>query len=275
MCKKNNANDLSKMININFDFQAEVNGRKQGDAQPYKLVYGSDGAALDWHRETDSDRYSSTLQEYHRILWSKPLPNGKMFDLVKISQNRLHHASDLGEFILSSDRATSVTFAKNKCLLEVISKLPPDTLAAFSKLSDSIGGIIIWPAKRMRGPTINQARGFGRTGRMLADRLDLTVECVRRYYLREPSPLNEVFERYSDFFRLFVDFRGWVNFFLLQDMVDDDYIAVKIAPPFNNFHTPSVPRNVEEYTLYMEHTVDLIRKRNARIDVWQSSTQAG
>ena len=49
------------MIDINFDFQAEAGVDKNGV-------------------QRDSDKYSPTLQEYHRILWSKPLPSGKMFD---------------------------------------------------------------------------------------------------------------------------------------------------------------------------------------------------
>ena len=48
--------------------------------------------------ERDSDKFSPTLQEYHRILWSKPLPNGEMFELTKISDNRLYHKSHLCEF---------------------------------------------------------------------------------------------------------------------------------------------------------------------------------
>jgi hypothetical protein len=56
-------------------------------------------------------------------------------------------------------------------------------------------------------------------------------------------------------------------------MVDDDYSLVKIAPPFNDFSAPPIPKNVEEYILYMEHTSDLVRKRNVRIDKWQNSNQ--
>jgi len=50
---------------------------------------------------------------------------------------------------------------------------------------------------------------------------------VRRYYLRQPSPLSEAIERYSDFFELFDDFDGYVRFFLLDDLVDADSGQVK------------------------------------------------
>ena len=32
-------------------------------------------------RDGDPDRTSPTLRKYHKILWNKPLPNGKTFDL--------------------------------------------------------------------------------------------------------------------------------------------------------------------------------------------------
>jgi len=258
------------IINTNFDFQAEANGRAQSDTQPHKLAYDQDRVALDWYRgDKDSDSCSPTLQEYHRLLWSKHLPGGQTFTLTKIGQNRLKHNSKLGEFILSSDRATTVTFAKAKGLLEIVGKLPTDELDAFSRLTDTIGGIIIWPAKRTGGLlTINQARGFGKTGWLLADRLDLTIECVRRYYLHENSPLCEVFKRYDSFFKLFHDFKGYVHFFLFQDMVIDDYTAVKVAQPFDNFTSPPVPKNIDEYKLYMQQTTNLLKMRNTRIDAW-------
>ena len=46
--------------------------------------------------------------------------------------------------------------------------------------------------------------------------MDLTLECVRRYYRHEDSPLAPVLGRYAGFFALFEDFQGYVDFFLLQ-----------------------------------------------------------
>ena len=231
------------MININFDFQKESS---------YK----------------DSDRWSPTLQEYHRILWSKPLPRGELFTLSKISQNRLYHNSFIGEFYLSSDRAVA-TLQKQKTMKQILSQIDQEELIKFKKLSDTIGGIVIWPSKRVNNKmTINGARGFNR---FISYRLDLTLECIRRYYIGVPSPLSDVLERYSAFFELFVDFRGYINFFLLQDAVSNDYSIVNIAPPFNDFHDTPLPKNDEEYIEYILHTSRFINKRNSRIDTWQKS----
>lgn len=210
----------------------------------------------------DADRYSSTLQEYHRILWSKPLPNGTMFELSKISNNQLYHKSDLGEFYLSSDRAIP-TFSKWKKLEHIISQIPKDRLNNFINLAETIGGIIIWPSNRIGdNQTINGARGFNT---LISDRLDITIECIRRYYLGQESPLYETFKRYDSFFRLFENFKGYIEFFLFQDAVSRDYSSVKIADPFENFESVPVPQTVDEYMQYMNYTEELIKARNKRI----------
>ena len=50
----------------------------------------------------DPDSFSPTLRKYHRALWSKKLPSGKMF-LSDDIPRKLRHNSELGEFIISSD----------------------------------------------------------------------------------------------------------------------------------------------------------------------------
>lgn len=213
----------------------------------------------------DADKYSKILQEYHRILWSKPLPNGKMFELTKISTCRLYHKSDLGEFYLSSDRAVA-TFTKWKKLKHITTQIPKDRLSQFIETTETIGGIIIWPSTQVDGlPTINASRGFNRK---ISDRLDLTLECIRRYYLNQDSPLYETFKRYDNFFSLFGDFKGYVDFFLFDENVSKDYSSVKIAPPFNNFETVPVPQSIEEYMEYMEYTENLVNMRNKQISAY-------
>jgi hypothetical protein len=231
---------MKKIINTKFDFQAEA-------------------------RYRDSDKYSPTLQEYHRILWGKPLPNSKYFELEKITQNRLYHKSDLGEFFLSSDRAAT-SFSKRKSVKDIILQIPKAETDKFYQIRNTIGGILIWPSNRIdKKMTINGARGFNAK---IADRFDLTIECVRRYYLNIDSPLTETFKRYADFFALFGNFKGFINFFLLQDIVSIDYSMVKIATNFNDFEFSSIPTSLEEYIIYMKNTTEFIKARNARIDRW-------
>ncbi len=50
----------------------------------------------------------------------------------------------------------------------------------------------------------------------------------------QDSPLAPTLSRYADFFALFGDFRGYVSFFLLDDLVTDDG-SVKFFMPFDDF----------------------------------------
>jgi hypothetical protein len=141
---------------------------------------------------------------------------------------------------------------------------PEEENEAFRTAGYTIGGMMVFPGNKVDGKqTINAARGFNRK---IADRFDLTLECIRRHYLGQSSPLAETLSRYRDFFALFGDFSGYVEFFLLQDLVTRDHAAVRFFMPFDDFRTPSVPRDVQEYTEYRRLSVEFIGARNRRID---------
>lgn len=53
-----------------------------------------------------------------------------------------------------------------------------------------------------------------------------------------------------DFFALFEDFSGYADFFPPHDLATDDCSAVTICPPFGDFKTPSVPKDVDTYREY-------------------------
>src|SRR5688572_26559349 len=73
------------MIDTSFDVRTDTPRQKNG-------------------RLKDPDAYSPTLRRYHKLLWSKPLPNGRVFTLKDtVRGHYLHHRSDLGEFSLASD----------------------------------------------------------------------------------------------------------------------------------------------------------------------------
>ena len=110
--------------------------------------------------------------------------------------------------------------------------------------------------------TINGARGINHK---IQDRFDLTLECIRRFYLKENSPLSDTLERYSQFFNLFDDFRGYVNFFLLQDLVEENHSVIKFWHPFNGFDNFPLPNNIEEYQAYKTNVIDFVTARNQRI----------
>ena len=64
----------------------------------------------------------------------------------------------------------------------------------FLRRSYTIGGEVIFPKHRN---SINQTRG---TNPQISDCFDLTLECIRRYYRGEDSPLFSVLTTVSNFF---------------------------------------------------------------------------
>lgn len=220
--------------------------------------------AFDFRSDTpkgrDPDAASPTLRRYHKFLWSKTLPGGAVFDLSDARTDcYLYHRSAVGEFFLTSDTVIP-SFRK---VPEIKATIPEAEIEAFNTVGYTIGGMMVFPGNKVDGRmTINGARGCHPRVR---DRFDLTLECIRRYYVGEASPLSEPLRRYSDFFMLFADFRGYVEFFLLHDLVIGNGREVKISKPYDNFRSSPVPRNANEYRAYRDDAVVFINARNRRI----------
>jgi hypothetical protein len=228
-------------IDINFDFRTDASGKNP-----------------------DPDASSPTLLRYHHVLWSKRLPSGRHFELTPRTRKpyALLHDSDLGRFHLTSDSVLA-TLTRRSDMQAIIAKLPAADITALNTITYTIGGMVLWPGSRIAGKwTINQARGC--TAR-IADRFDLTVECIRRHYDGDAThPLAATFGRYREFFDLFGSFDGYVDFWLLDDLVDAGG-DVKLFLPSENFTLPAVPRTLADYLDYCERTVEFVTARNKRI----------
>jgi len=227
-------------IDVTFDFRTDAGGK-------------------------DPDSSSPTLLRYHHLLWSKSLPSGKDFRLTPLSKEpyALLHDSDLGTFHLTSDSVLA-TFTRRRDMQGILDHLPPDDVVALDTITYTIGGMVLWPGNQIDGKwTINQARGC--TGR-IADRFDLTIECVRRHYQGDTThPLAATFDRYRAFFDLFGSFAGYVDFWLLDDLLDTDS-GVKFFLPSEDFTLPAVPQTLDHYLTYCERTIEFVTARNKRIE---------
>lgn len=231
--------DMSADLDLSFDFRSDTPSGK------------------------DPDSYSPTLRRYHKHLWSKPLPNGEIFFLDDSKPGAyLYHHSELGEFFLSSDSVIH-SFSQWKSMAHIISQIAESEIEAFRRLGYTIGGMIIFPGNRIGGKsTINGARGLHH---LIRDRIDLTLECIRRHYLSQESPLSDVIGRYADFFSLFDNFRGYVEFFYLQDLVNEDFSDIRFFSPFHDFKTPAVPNSIDSYRTYKAKSMQFVELRNQRI----------
>ena len=230
---------LGETIDISFDFRSDT------------------------PRGQDPDSHSPTLRRYHRLLWSKPLPSGAPFELdITTPHTHLHHRSALGEFALSSD-AVIPTFSRARELKHIIDQIPEAETAEFDHLGYTIGGMMVFRGRQVdRKWTINQARGCDWR---IKDRFDLTLECIRRHYLDEPSPLSATLAGYGEFFGLFGDFAGYVDFFHLQDLVNEVTLTIKFSIPFEDFTASPLPETLDAYLMYRQHAIEFIESRNRRI----------
>ena len=70
---------MNKSVDIEYDFRTDANGG-------------------------DVDKCSGTLRKYHKVLWSKELPNGKFFNLLDtVEDEYLFFQNDDQVIRLSSD----------------------------------------------------------------------------------------------------------------------------------------------------------------------------
>ena len=217
----------------------------------------------------DPDSHSPTLKLQHQLLWSKPLPNGSLFDLQPEPSKYLIYSSGSEDFHLSSD-SISNSLRNQKRMRPLISQIPTSELDEFQSAGSVIGARILFPANRIDNRfTINQARG---THPRINDRFDLTLECIRMHYLGIANPLESVLNRYRDFFSLFGNFKGYVDFFLLQDLVSADCTKVLYFIPHDpTFKSSPRPDSVDSYMQYKANTIRFIKARNSRIKDWAAS----
>jgi hypothetical protein len=210
----------------------------------------------------DPDSTSPTLRQYHKILWSKPLPNGKLLELRDDKNGAyLYHQSELGDFFLGSDAITH-SYKNHKRKKWLTDQIPTEVNDLYCTGS-TIGSYLIFPNRRIDGmQTINQARGVNR---FIDDRFDLTLECIRLFYSGEKSPLYDTLLRYEDFFYLFDDFLGYVHFFLLDDLLDENN-KIGFYLPFDDFNSPPLFSDVDQYRFYKKRVMDFIKSRNKRIE---------
>jgi hypothetical protein len=208
----------------------------------------------------------------HELLWTKQLNSGVLFAPTAPSVRRkgyLIFTDTLGaQRWYGSDAITSsyTNWLRPGSLVDALAGLNEEQRSRYLDPPYTIGSAMIWPVRKKDRPTMNTARGLRL---VVADRMDLTLECIRRHYAGEPeSPLASVINAYSDFFALFDGFKEFVDFFHLQDLVTPAYNEIRFYLPFTNFERSGTPATTEEYVTYRETTLKFITSRERRMADW-------
>lgn len=240
------------MIDVTFDFTTDSPGYWDGFWER-KEGLGSGGS--------DPDSASLTLQRYHKELWSRKLPNGEVMELEEgYGPNYLTWKN----FRFGSDAIiVGFRYFKYRNMIEQVMDRVGDYKAYYEDLirkSYTMGGMIIFPK---HWSSMNQNRG---KNYIISDRWDLTLECIRRYYKGEDSPLYSTIVADKEFYDLFVDFKGYVDFFFLQDCVSEDYSQVDIWCGDGTMTESGLPKTLDEYFAFIDKEFEFLSKRNKRID---------
>ena len=225
---------------------------------------------------TDPDAQSKTLCHYHKLLWSKPLPNGELFDLQEKRDSSYFlqwdnhnsitdYSSDslVNSFRWDRPSMKNILIEMKKFVEEELHQNYQKWLEDYVRKAYTIGGMIIHPRKNVK-ESINIARARS----PLHDRVDYYVECVRRHYSGQESSISKVLDANKTFFDLFIDFKGYVDFFFLQDLVSEDYKFVKSFIGNPDFSGYTLPQTKEDYLKWHDKTIEFVEKRNIRINKW-------
>lgn len=226
---------------------------------------------------SDADGDSYILQEWHRQLWSKDLPSGEKLQWVAEPGEYLTSVGPHGPLRVSSD-TIATTHARYAVIRDsgLWADLSPTEQEAYERAFYTIGGFIIFP---VRSASLNQQRGQHAS---IADRFDLTLECIRQHYLgQQDNPLSDALEADVEFFRLFGEgssgFRGYVDFFHLQDLVDGDSIRWwdGLAGSEWDFGQAPIPQSPSAYRRYLDNVAAFVSARNGRIEAWLAASRDG
>lgn len=230
--------------------------------------------------KSDPDSDSKLLRWDHEMLWRKKLPSGDIFApkvtrrkseyLIFTDAKKDRHCYGSDAITSSYTRWVTKKRPRSRALVEAIAGLTDDQKSVYLDPPYTIGSAMIWPLRTKDLPTMNTARGLRMS---VADRMDLTLECIRRHYTGEPgSALADVTDAYKDFFELFGQreqgFKEFVDFFHFQDLVTPDYKAVRFYLPFKYFEHSGIPATTKEYATYRNATLQFIEGRGRRMAEW-------
>ena len=249
----------------------------------------------------DPDYECKRLYEFHGVLWNRQCENNPNIPSVNICEQSIWLKLNNENITLKSDSFVSIGWHYKK-LQDVINKakekLDEESIDKEIKLispelkerrqydesfslwkkfiwlylqkSNTIGGFIVFPS---HVNSINQMRG---TKAEISDRFDLTLECIRRAYKQNEfirnsnNPLFGINDQDKEFFNMFGSFENYIDFFFLQDWVDDNYKVKNLLnnEPLDDYsfsESNPLPTETDEWWTFYKNLMDRLDKRNTRI----------
>ena len=218
----------------------------------------------------DPDRLSDTLRRYQYLLNRREMPNGEFFDL-KYHLDRYENGKPknytpvlVWNGMRFGNDSIIVSFRYSDRIFPLINEIVArpgyrDWVDDFESRAYTIGGEMLFPMH----PSINSIRGINSE---IRDRFDLTLECIWAFYNGDKrmengkmQPLLDAVWENARFFGCFEDFEGYVDFFFLQDCIGDD------GRPERYLRDTGLPKNLDDYDLFIRKELDFLKKRNERI----------
>lgn len=205
--------------------------------------------------KTDCDAKSVKLYD-QMMEWldGKELPDGQVIHLTRAGKYLLKKE----DIRLSGDNVFTRFTGRVPDLMDELEEIKGSEWKAYQQRiirnGWRIGGEILFPRHRN---SLNGMRGFSR---QIMDRFDLTLECIQNFYEDKNSPLSWVLEMDREWFELFVNFQGFIDFFLLNDWVDENYQVIDQLGTGN-----LLPETVSELEAWHIRMEELVEARTLRI----------
>lgn len=195
----------------------------------------------------DADAFSIVQYRYYELFFNKKMPDGAD------NKFKMQKARSSLELLCTSDKKLTLScdyIGPVKKSYYIHNKSDSEALAKMLLNTRNFAGSMVWPNVKNRTFTVNQAKGF-----LLKDRMDLTLLNLKAYYdsgykasecsCTQPG---QAFEDFEGWYRHFVSFKKFINYFCLNDFVNKDYEIISFG----------------SYGAYLEGIEQMIEKRKAR-----------
>lgn len=236
------------------------------DIKTCKRIYGYNGLL-------DPDAFSERLYDFYETIWNiqkqklnlnlpevKKVWNGNAWELVGVADKN---------FRLGTDSIISVYWHRNDMrgfiaqLIETEGHDFKHYIGKYLQKANTIGGFMLFPRHRQ---SLNQTRGVNAR---INDRFDLTLECIRRMYLKKDNPLQSALERDKSFFDGFGTFENYVNFFCLNSswVKDGQVLNLMDNTSLENYNFDKNPLPIKDnWWSFYNNIKERLRFRNEQIE---------